>query len=273
MNQAGPGVSRQCGVIGSPIAHSLSPALHRAAYQWLGLDWHYSRHEVTALQTGQFVAGLDSTWRGLSVTMPCKKAIVELGRPDPVVAAVGVGNTLVFHGLPRDMTTTTVHCTDVAGVQMVLADAGMDPQATIVIYGNGATARSCVYAAYLMGVERVQVRARDQEKTALLAQDAARWGIEVVSGESRPDVVISTVPASVAAEWGTGSAGLVFDVLYSPWPTPLASQAARQGARVASGLDLLAAQAVTQVELMTGRSVDFSVLRTAADQAIAARSQ
>ena len=66
---------RRCAVIGSPIAHSLSPVLHRAAYKWLGLDWVYERHEVKADEVGPFVARLGNQWRGLSVTMPCKKAI------------------------------------------------------------------------------------------------------------------------------------------------------------------------------------------------------
>ncbi len=81
-------------MIGQPIAHSLSPDLHRAAYQWLGLDWAYERHEVNASTLSQFLAGLGEGWRGLSVTMPCKPAIVAHGQPDEVVRTLGVGNTM-----------------------------------------------------------------------------------------------------------------------------------------------------------------------------------
>jgi len=258
---------RRCAVIGSPISHSLSPALHQAGYEWLGLDWVYERHEVTPDTLNGFIAGLGDEWRGLSVTMPCKKAIVHLGIPDEVVTALGVGNTVIFDGHPQDRTTTRIHNSDVSGVRTVLG--GMDPCSEVLVYGNGATARSCVYALSGLGVPRVQVKARNQDATHDLAADAARWGIEVVPPGPRADVLVSTVPADVAADWGIGSASEVFDVLYDPWPTPLVTQARAAGLTTATGLDLLAAQAVGQMELMTGSHVDFSVLRSAADQSMA----
>ncbi|MDR0284231.1 MAG: shikimate dehydrogenase, partial [Propionibacteriaceae bacterium] len=171
----------KCAVIGSPIAHSLSPVLHRAAYAELGLDWEYDRREVTAAEVRDFIEGLDRTWRGLSVTMPCKRAIVPLGEPDPVVAALGVGNTLIFDGQPGDRAATRVHNTDVTGIQLVLG--ALDPAARIVVYGNGATARSCVYALAGLGVGRVAVRARDAAKTVGLAADGAAWGIAVAPAD------------------------------------------------------------------------------------------
>lgn len=263
----------RCAVIGSPIAHSLSPDLHQAAYRWLGLDWTYERHEVAADQVAGFVGGLDDTWRGLSVTMPCKAAIVPLGVGDEVVRALGVANTVVFDGLPGDRDRTRIVNTDVPGVRMVLRDAEVAPDARIVVYGNGATARSAVFALAGMGVTRVAVRARDRSKTEALAGDGAAWGIEVVADAAGPcDVAISTVPSSVAAEWvDLAGVQVVFDVLYDPWPTPLIVQARGRGAAVRTGLDLLAAQAVGQVELMTGRGVDFVVLREAAEQGMARR--
>jgi len=262
---------RRCGVIGSPIGHSLSPALHQAAYAVLGLDWTYDRAEVSAGGVAQFVAGLGPEWRGLSVTAPCKRAIVELGRPDAVTTALGVANTLVFDGVPGDRSTTLVYNTDVPGIQAVLR--GLDPAAAVTVWGNGATARSVAYALAGLGVPQVSVRARDGAKTALLAADGEAWGIRVVAGDVRADVLISTVPGAVAAAWldDTAPVGLAFDVIYDPWPTPLATTAAAWGARVATGLDLLAAQAVRQVELMTGRSVDVAVLRAAADRALGIR--
>ncbi len=339
---------RRCGVIGSPIAHSLSPQLHRAAYDWLGLDWAYDRHEVGAAEVGRFVAGLGPQWRGLSVTMPCKPTILALGVPDEVSRALGVANTLVFDGAPGDPATTRVCNTDVAGLRLVLDRAGAEwggptgrgseagdgsgrragaggsaavfGRGTLVL-GNGATARSSVYALSLMGVDRVQVMARDQAKTRRLAEDGAGWGIAVepvapadFEGISAPDskdfggapardapgetsvasrtsadlnlappgraaapaagvrAVISTVPGETAVKWlGLVRPWLVFDVLYDPWPTSLAVWASGRGSMVRTGLDLLAAQAVGQVELMTGRSVPFELLREAADRAMADR--
>jgi len=260
---------RRCAVIGSPISHSLSPVLHRAAYEWLGLDWTYERHEVGSDEVGAFVATLGNDWRGLSVTMPCKRAILGLGTPDEVVSTLGVGNTVIFDGHPSDRETTRIHNTDVSGVRMLLEDAG--PGSTVLVYGNGATARSCVYALSQLGVSRVCVRARDMEKTRVLFRDATLWGVDVTDSESDPDILISTVPAQVAGEWGWASAGLVFDVLYDPWPTPLVRQARHRGVPVLTGLDLLAAQGVGQVELMTGHAIDFTILRSAAEQAMASR--
>jgi len=260
---------RRCAVIGSPIAHSLSPALHQAAYEWLGLDWVYERHEVRADQVDSFVATLGDEWRGLSVTMPCKKVILGCGIPDEVTAALGVGNTVVFDGRPSDPATTRISNTDVSGVRMLLGEAG--PGSTVLVYGNGATARSCIYAVSQLGVSQVCVRARDMVKTHSLVQDAASWGVDVMVEGPAPDILISTVPAAVAARWGTASAGLVFDILYDPWPTPLVLEATRRGVPTMTGLDLLAAQAVGQVESMTGRTIDFSVLRQAADEAMAHR--
>src|SRR6476619_2857343 len=90
----------RCAVLGSPIAHSLSPVLHRAAYAELGLDWTYDRFEVRAEELPAFVAGLDGSWRGLSLTMPLKVAVLELGEVDPLAALAGAGNTLILepHG-------------------------------------------------------------------------------------------------------------------------------------------------------------------------------
>ena len=261
---------RRCAVIGSPIAHSLSPVLHRAAYKWLGLDWVYERHEVKADEVGSFVARLGNQWRGLSVTMPCKKAILSLGTPDMTVSDLGVGNTVIFGGHPADPATTRIYNTDVSGIGVVLCE--QDNRASYLVYGNGATARSVVYALSKMGVTRVQVRARNTDKTSPLIQDGARWGIDVISPEKRPDILISTVPAQAAAEWGTAGASVVFDVIYDPWPTPLMVQAANQGLTMLTGIDMLAAQAVGQVELMTGRTIDFSILKQAADEAMSAAS-
>jgi hypothetical protein len=100
---------RRCAVLGSPIQHSLSPALHRAAYGYLGLDWTYDRVEVDERGLAAFVGGLDASWRGLSLTMPLKVAVLELGNVDQLASLAGAGNTLILEGGSR-----TVHNTDVA---------------------------------------------------------------------------------------------------------------------------------------------------------------
>ena len=98
-------------MLGSPIEHSLSPALHRAAYAHLGLNWTYDRVEVGEHGLASFVRGLDASWRGLSLTMPLKVAVLELGQVDQLARQAGAGNTLVLDGGER-----WIYNTDVGGL-------------------------------------------------------------------------------------------------------------------------------------------------------------
>ena len=273
--------ARRCAVLGSPIEHSLSPAIHAAAYEHLGLDWTYGRHQVVADELADFVAELDESWRGLSCTMPLKEAIVRLGQPDEIVTMVGVGNTLVFDGHPADPATTRVRNTDVLGLDAALRAADAQGATTALILGNGATARSALAAMARLGVRRTIVLARDPRKTASLATLGEELGVEVSHqslGGPVPevDVAVSTVPAAsqgALADDVATSARIVFDAIYDPWPTPLARAAELHGgAVVLNGLDLLAWQAVFQVELFTGRTVPVDVLLDAARKALAARA-
>ena len=272
---------RRCAVLGSPIEHSLSPAIHAAAYQHLGLDWTYGRHAVVADELADFVAELDDSWRGLSCTMPLKEAIVRLGQPDDIVTTLGVGNTLVFDGHPADPATTRVRNTDVLGLEAALVAADAKGATTAMILGNGATARSCLAALSRLGVGRVLVLARDPRKTASLAVLGEQLGVVVSHqrlGGSVPavDIAVSTVPADAQrplADDVAASARIVFDAIYDPWPTPVALAAQKRGrAVVLNGLDLLAWQAVFQVELFTGETVPVDVLLDAARKALAARA-
>jgi shikimate dehydrogenase len=272
---------RRCAVLGSPIEHSLSPEIHAAAYKHLGLDWTYGRHEVAADDLADFVAELDESWRGLSCTMPLKEALVRLGQPDDIVTTLGVGNTLVFDGHPADHETTRVRNTDVLGLEAALVAADATGSTTAMILGNGATARSCLAALSRLGVGHVLVLARDPRKTESLAVLGEQFGVVVshqALGGSVPDVdiVVSTVPADTQvslADDVAASAGIVFDAIYDPWPTPLALAAEKGGrAVVLNGLDLLAWQAVFQVELFTGETVPVDVLLDAARKALSARA-
>ncbi|MEK6740223.1 MAG: shikimate dehydrogenase, partial [Actinomycetota bacterium] len=105
----------RCAVVGHPAAHSLSPAIHRAAYQVLGLEWSYQAIDVEPGGLRAFVEGLDGSWRGLSVTMPHKADLVELGETDVTVDMLGAANTWVC----RDG-TTIVRNTDVTGAEAAL---------------------------------------------------------------------------------------------------------------------------------------------------------
>lgn len=274
-------LTRRCAVLGSPIEHSLSPAIHSAAYAYLGLDWTYERHEVVADELAGFVAGLDESWRGLSCTMPLKEAVVRLGQPDDIVTALGVGNTLVFDGRPGDAATTRVRNTDVLGLEGALLAADARGASSAVVLGNGATARSGIAALARLGVTSVVVIGRDPAKTAALGALGAELGLSVRhqpldAAVPHVDIALSTIPAVAqehVAEPVAASARIVFDAIYDPWPTPLAAAAAADGRpTVLNGLDLLAWQAVFQVELFTGRTVPVDVLHDAARTALASRA-
>lgn len=268
------GQGRVCAVIGHPAHHSLSPAMHRAAYAALGLDWTYEWHDVTPDDLPAFVAGRGVAWRGLSVTMPHKEAIIALGTPNQVVWLTGAGNTLLLGETP------TVHNTDVAGVVNAVR-LQREHLETVTIIGNGATARSALVGVSHLGARRVTVLARRPERAAGMVALGAAIGVEVtvLSLDQTPpssDLLFSTIPAGAVADHGLRLAqttDLLFDAIYDPWPTPLGQAAEQTGTPILSGLHLLAGQAVDQVRLMTGLDIVLDVLLQAGLAELARRSR
>jgi shikimate dehydrogenase len=266
-------LGHRCAVLGSPIAHSLSPALHRAAYAELGLtDWSYDRFEVTEAGLAGFVDGLDASWRGLSLTMPLKVEALALGDADPIAQLAGGANTVILDGNRRRL-----YNTDVLGLVWAVRQQTDRPLGTITVLGAGATARSTMVSAAWLNAKRLTVLARTPAKAQPLVSLGRRIGIDVTvldwsAGPPRSDLLVSTVPAGGAdalAEEAAASAPLVFDVLYHPWPTALAAAAEAAGCLVIGGLDLLVGQALQQIELMTGRTVAPEVLYKAGRAALA----
>ncbi|HYP44666.1 MAG TPA: shikimate dehydrogenase [Propionibacteriaceae bacterium] len=262
----------RCAVLGSPIAHSLSPALHRAGYAELGLTgWSYDSYEVREPELTGFVERCDDRWRGLSLTMPLKVAALQLGEVDATAALVGAANTLVFDDRGR-----RVFNTDVGGLVSALRQAGTQKVERVGVLGAGATARSALASVASLGATTVTVVARDLGKAEQLRPLAEAVGVELItSAWTAPlpaaDLVISTVTAGAVddrADQIAESAPVIFDALYDPWPTALAAAAQRAGCTVVNGLDLLVGQAVLQIELMTGRSVRSEVLLAAGHAAV-----
>ena len=245
-------------MLGSPIAHSRSPDLHRAAYAELGLDWSYERFEVTAEGLADFVAGLDDSWRGLSLTMPLKVAVLDLGVVDDIARQAGAGNTLIF-----DADGRRVYNTDVGGLAWAVRRANPGTVHRVTILGSGATARSALLSVVQLGAREVTVLARTPAKARPLEVLAADHGVSL---EVRPwsaavpaaDLLISTVTAGAADELaeiaGAQRAGGPRCDLraVADRAGPVAAAA---GAKVIGGLDLLVGQALLQIELMTGQTV------------------
>jgi shikimate dehydrogenase len=263
--------SKRCGVVGSPIAHSLSPVMHRAAYAALGLDWTYDAIEVQPGMLASFVDGCDQTWVGLSVTAPLKREAAEYAvTRGSVVEELGVANTLI--GGPDGWHAVN---TDVPGAVDALRERGIDRVNSVRFLGGGATVDSVLLAVRTLDASAIEVWVRDP--ATFPGGTSGLWGtLDGVTvrrlGDSidEPvDLLVSTIPADSVPPEAVESAGAVFDVVYDPWPTFLVSAASAAGLPVVTGIDLLAHQAALQVELMTGEAVEVDLLRDAALEALA----
>lgn len=274
-------------VIGSPIAHSLSPVIHRAAWERLGLagDWEYRSAEVDRGGLGAFIAGLDPQCRGLSVTMPCKQAVMPLmDVVDPLAAAVGAVNTVV----PGAGVLTGFN-TDVHGITTAIAEAraarGLGPARSACVLGARATASSALAALGALGVTRTTVVARRFSGPGSVVAAAARMGVgidQVLIGDTTragaalaADIVVSTLPTGaadpLAALVRPGGHQCLLDVVYAPRDTALRRAFEAGGAVIAEGTEMLIHQGAQQVRLMTGRDPDTGVMRAALEAEVASR--
>jgi shikimate dehydrogenase len=271
---------RRAAVVGKPVAHSLSPVLHGAAYEALGLNWTYTRLEASGSELPALVAGLDDSWVGLSVTMPGKRAALEVAtEATPRARAVGAANTLVRspHGWSAD-------CTDVDGVAGALHAVGYVPGPAGVVLGAGGTACAALAGLAALGVSRASVVVRDVSRATEAAACATAVGLtvdlvpwasaDVAALASSASVVVNTTPPEAVADLvpALSQAPCVLDVIYHPWPTPLAAAVTSRGGMLATGLDMLLHQAFGQVAQFTGmtppREAMRAALRSATDGAL-----
>lgn len=291
-------------MIGHPIAHSLSPAMHRAAYRGLGLDWSFDAVDVASDGLADFMAGLDESWRGLAVTMPHKQELAGLGEPDELVRLLGVANTWV-----RTTSGPVVRNTDAPGVCDVLRQAGVHRVSSVTVLGAGATARSVLAGATRLGVRSATIvsrsRVRSQQTLALASAlgVTAHWQ-PLDEPLASADLLVSTLPrqafdegehrppdfaggehrspgtdegehrspgTTLRASRAVTCAPVVFDVVYDPWPPVLLDLARQENKVCIDGLDLLAAQGRRQVEIMTGQHVAMTTMRQAARTELARR--
>jgi shikimate dehydrogenase len=269
-------LTRRAAVLGSPVAHSLSPVLHGAAYGALGLTgWSYDRIDCAEDGLAGLLDGLGPEWAGLSLTMPLKRVALDLAdTASDLALAVGAANTLVFSPDGRYADNT-----DVTGMVDALRAAGVGRVDAAVVLGAGGTAQAALAALAELGERNPTVVVRDPARARPLLDTADRLDLDVRLRRweaddllAGADVVISTVPRGAAdgLTLTAETAGVVFDVVYAPWPTPLAARAQAAGYRVVSGLDLLLHQAGHQVRLMTGAPAPLDAMRTALHAAVAA---
>ncbi len=263
-------------VLGSPIGHSLSPALHTAAYGALGLPWTYEAIDVASGSLAEFVvAAADREWRGLSLTMPLKREVLPLlDERHTTVDATGAANTVLMSG-----GRLTGFNTDVRGIVESFRAAGVPSLDSVVVLGAGATASTAIVASAELGAATVTVAARDVDRARALTRVADLVEVRLVivslsevaslvsaasvdgagdgTANSRvdggPDAVISTLPGDAASglefDKSTRGTAVLFDVVYDPWPSPLARAWNEAGGAVIPGIEMLVNQALAQVRI------------------------
>ncbi len=267
-----------CGVIGNPVEHSLSPAIHNAAFQKLGLNYVYLAFRVEAI--GEAIKGLRAlgNFRGASVTIPHKVAAVPfLDSVESTARHIGAINTIVAEGV-----TLTGHNTDAIGALRALREGGVELKGRqVVMLGSGGAARAIAFAlGTVTGIERLTLLGIDsQERTALARDLQSKTGMTVQEslldeGALRkilPDshVLIHCTPMGMspkvnetavpAALLHTGLT--VMDIVYNPRDTQLLKDAKARGCRTIPGLEMFLHQAAAQFELWTHHAAPADVMR------------
>jgi shikimate dehydrogenase len=251
-------------VLGSPISHSLSPVLHKAAFDFLGLEGTYSAIEVTSGTLQDFVQTRGSEFDYLSLTMPLKEEVPTLDvDADDLTRRIQSGNTLINRDGAWSLTST-----DGSGLVAALAHAGLHDFESVLILGAGGTARAVAGALdsitknlHVLG--RSSVRQEALESAVIHANfEYHRWNLEV--DFNNYDLVVNTTPAGAADLLANsvhpGIPATLFDVIYKPWPTELAQRWSDCGGTVLNGLELLLYQGIDQLQIVLGKPLDCAGL-------------
>lgn len=273
------GTTTVAAVIGSPVRHSLSPALHNAAFAASRADWVYTAFEVAPGRAGDALAAMRTLGLGgLSVTMPHKDDVADaVDELDPAAAALHSVNTVVRLADGR----LRGHSTDGAGFVASLAEAGADPMGRrVVVLGAGGAARAVVDALGRAGAAEVVVVNRNADRAATAAALAGPVGrVGSAADVADAELVVNATSVGMGTlelplDPGLLRAGqVVADLVYHPLETALLAAARSAGARVVDGLGMLVHQAALQQELWLGARPDTAVMRAAALDELAKRNR
>ena len=268
---------RKAAVLGHPVAHSLSPVLHRAAYRALGLDWSYAALDVDVPDLEAFLSTRGDEWAGMSLTMPLKLEAARLADfMEPQTKLVGVVNTLVPSGKGEYRHWVGAN-TDIHGIVAAYGEASLVAISEAVIVGAGATATSAVAALGSMGAKSPYVLLRDKSRSGALLRVCTRMNIrprfldiaspEALAALAKADAVMSTVPIDAGGalgerlqESGSRVHGVLLDANYVPRKTPLSVAWRESGGSFVSGVRMLVHQAGEQVRLMTGHDAPLEAM-------------
>ncbi len=266
-------MTKRVGVIGWPIEHSLSPAMHNAAFAALGMDWQYDKMAIPPDIVKLSLRELrDAGFIGINVTVPHKQAVMPFVKPDEIARAVGAVNTIDFR-------TNAATNTDVAGFMDDLRAHGVDPAgAKVVVLGAGGAARAAVYGlaeagAHLQIVNRTPQRAQeliDSLRVQATVADAdavadAALIVNCTSAGMQPNIDTSPLPDDAPLRAGV----VVYDMVYRPAQTKLMRQVEAAGGRAIGGLGMLVRQGAAAFRLWTGVEPPVDVMRAAAQAQLA----
>ncbi len=257
--------TRRFEVWGDPIAHSLSPDLHSAAYAHLGRTWTYGRRRVDEAAFAEELGSLDAEIHGLSLTMPLKTvAHAAAHSRDEAAELTGAANTLVRSGAGF-----AAFNTDVGGLAAALLEVGAQGVERARIVGAGATATSALVSLQRIGAARVEVAARRPDAAAPLRALADRLGVQLsVAPLAAPvgdaDLTVSTLPGAAPvdatdADRLAAHGGILFDVVYGTWPTVLGAAWLERGLPAHPGAAMLLHQAVRQIRVFTSGDPDVEL--------------
>jgi shikimate dehydrogenase len=288
------GATALVGVLGDPVRHSLSPAMHNAALKELGLNWVYLALPTPAAQLAAVVEGLRAVeCRGLSVTLPHKQAVAGLCRSlTPLAEQVGAVNTLIPLAEGGWKGTNT----DVEGFLAPLRGQEWAGREALVL-GCGGSARAVVAALVDLGLARIRVAARRREPLERFVADCRAWAPQLeglewagqAAGAEPPllaalqaaALVVNTTPVGMASASDPSSAercplmegelaalrpgATVYDLIYTPRPTRLLEAAAARGCPTVDGLEMLVQQGAAALRLWSGiEAVPVASMRAAA---------
>lgn len=256
------------GVLGFPVGHSRSPAMHEAAYRELGLDWRYVRLPVPPELFAETATALGgSGYRGANVTIPHKLAAFELsGEATPAARAIGAANTLTFEDGAIEADNT-----DAAGLIAALGEPPQ-PGSSALVLGAGGAGRAAAWALREVGAE-VSIWNRTPERSQRLAEEL---GVRAVERPAPADLLVHATSVGLDPTLGEADAlaalGLVgldpppvvVDLVYGEGVPPVTAWAARGGARVVDGIEVLARQGALSFERWTGREAPLEAMRAAA---------
>jgi len=251
------------GVLGSPISHSLSPLLHNAIYDFLGIEATYKAYDVSSGNLKEFLVDAGSSLNCLSLTMPLKEeALTICHSASEISLQIQSGNTLHKVNGMWNLTST-----DVEGFTHALSFNQHDASGSVLVIGAGATARAVIAACD--GVSnKVTVINRSVERELAIRKSAPSTEIdfkswsEEISFEAY-DLVINTTPGDTAAVFLSqiqSVSSTYFEVLYNPWPTLMLEQWKKAGGFGIDGLDLLIHQAISQASIFAGRPIDRGLI-------------